>query len=57
LSEMTVIRSNIDEALLVTIDRPPVNALGLDAIAALEHAFAAAADDVPQDGAQLRTSN
>src|SRR5215831_15861737 len=50
---MTIIRSNIDEALLVTIDRPPVNALDLDTIAALERAFASAIDDVPRNGVVL----
>jgi enoyl-CoA hydratase len=50
---MTIIRSKFDEALLVTIDRPPVNALDLDAIAALERAFAATADDVPRNGIVL----
>ena len=53
LSEMTVITSKIDETLLLTIDRPPVNALDLDAIAALEHAFAAATGDVPPNGVVL----
>jgi len=50
---MTVITSKIDETLLITIDRPPVNALDLDAIAALERAFAAATGDVPRDGVVL----
>jgi len=50
---MTIIRSKFDEALLVTIDRPPVNALHLDAIAALERAFAAAKDAVPRNGIVL----
>jgi enoyl-CoA hydratase len=50
---MTVIASKIDETLLITIDRPPVNALDLDAIAALERAFAAATGDVPRDGVVL----
>jgi enoyl-CoA hydratase len=50
---MTVIRSKIDETLLITIDRLPVNALDLDAIAALERAFAAATGDVPRDGVVL----
>lgn len=50
---MTVITSRIDETLLVTIDRPPVNALDFDTIAALEQAFAAAAIDVSRNGVVL----
>src|SRR5215468_3639751 len=47
---MIVTTSTIDETLLVTIDRPPVNALDLDAIAALEQVFAAATREVPSGG-------
>src|SRR5215831_14634903 len=47
---MIVTTSAIDETLLVTIDRPPVNALDLDAIAALEQVFAAATREVPSGG-------
>jgi enoyl-CoA hydratase len=50
---MTVATSTIDETLLVTIDRPPVNALDLDAIAALEQVFAAATREVPRGGIAL----
>lgn len=37
-----------DGCRIITIDRPPVNALDLDAIAALEAAFAGAASDCPR---------
>src|SRR5215468_11151898 len=47
---MIVTTSAIDETLLVTIDRPPVNALDLDAIAALEQVFAVATREVPSGG-------
>jgi enoyl-CoA hydratase len=50
---MTVVSSMLDETLLVTIDRPPVNALDLDAIVALDHAFAGAAREVPKNGVVL----
>ncbi|QIG91324.1 MULTISPECIES: enoyl-CoA hydratase/isomerase family protein [unclassified Bradyrhizobium] len=50
---MTVIASMIDDTLLVTIDRPPVNALDLDAITSLEQSFAAAAADAPPNGVVL----
>lgn len=50
---MTIITSKIDETLLVKIDRPPVNAFDLDAIAELEHAFTAATVDVPRNGVVL----
>ena len=50
---MTVVSSTLDETLLVTIDRPPVNALDLDAIAALEQTFAGAAREVPNKGVVL----
>jgi enoyl-CoA hydratase len=35
------------------IDRPPVNTLDLDAIVALEQAFAGAAREVPKNGVVL----
>ena len=44
---MTVVTSTIDKTLLLSIDRPPVNALDLDAIAALEQVFAAAGSHKP----------
>ena len=50
---MTVVISKIEETLLVTLNRPPVNALDLDAIAALERAFADARDDFPRNGVVL----
>src|SRR5262249_34737956 len=50
---MPIITSLIDNALLITIDRPPVNALDLDMITALEQAFAAAAHDAPKNGVML----
>ena len=50
---MTVVTSRTGETLLLTIDRPPVNALDLDAIASLEQAFAAAAADGPANGVVL----
>jgi enoyl-CoA hydratase len=53
---MTVTTSTTDGTLLVTIDRPPVNALDLDAITALEQTFAGAALDVPGGGVVLTGS-
>ena len=50
---MTVRTSTIDGTLVLNIDRPPVNALDLDAIATLERAFAAAARENPQGGVVL----
>lgn len=50
---MTVATSKIDETLLISIDRPPVNALDLDAIAELKQAFATAAREMPQGGVVL----
>jgi enoyl-CoA hydratase len=50
---MTITTSTIDETLLGTIDRPPVNALDLEAITGLEHAFAGPAPEVPRLGAVL----
>jgi hypothetical protein len=37
--EMIVTASTIDETIVVTIDRPPVNALDLNTILALEQAL------------------
>ena len=50
---MTVTTSTSDDTLLVTIDRPPVNALDLEAIVALERTFAAAAREAPKNGVVL----
>lgn len=50
---MTVGTSTIGGTLLVTIDRPPVNALDLDAIAALERVFVAATREIPEGGVVL----
>ena len=50
---MTIRTSTIDGTLLLTIDRPPVNALDLDSIAALERVFAAATRENPQGGVVL----
>jgi enoyl-CoA hydratase len=50
---MTITTSIAEETLVVTIDRPPVNALDIDAILALEQAFAAAAHDAPENGVVL----
>jgi enoyl-CoA hydratase len=50
---MTVGTSTIDGTLLLTIDRPPVNALDLDTIAALERVFAAATHEAPEGGVVL----
>jgi enoyl-CoA hydratase len=50
---MGVTTSTIDETLLVTIDRPPVNALDLETITALEAAFADAAHQSPRNGVVL----
>jgi enoyl-CoA hydratase len=47
---MAVGTSTIDGTLLLTIDRPPVNALDLDTIAELERVFAAATREAPQGG-------
>jgi enoyl-CoA hydratase len=41
---MTVTKSMIEDMRVITIDRPPVNALDLETILALENAFAAARD-------------
>lgn len=50
---MPVSTSTNEETLLITIDRPPVNALDIDMIIALEQTFAAAARDVPGNGVVL----
>src|SRR6516225_6226619 len=50
---MSVATLRIDDSLLVTIDRPPVNALDIDAIAALEHVFATATREIPEGGVVL----
>src|SRR5262245_22927671 len=50
---MTVATSTTDQTLVVTIDRPPVNALDLDAITALEQAFDAATREAPRNGVVL----
>ena len=50
---MTIVTSTIEQTLVVTIDRPPVNALDLEAIHALEQAFALAAREAPGNGVVL----
>ena len=50
---MTVATSTIDETLLVSIDRPPVNALDLEAVTALESAFTEAGRKAPRNGVVL----
>jgi len=45
---MSVTTSTIEQTLLITIDRPPVNALDLDTVIALEQAFSAADRYAPQ---------
>jgi enoyl-CoA hydratase len=50
---MPLTTTTIDDTLVLTIDRPPVNALDLDMIAELEHAFATAALEVPSNGVVL----
>jgi enoyl-CoA hydratase len=50
---MAVGTSTIDGTLLLTIDRPPVNALDLETIAELERVFAAATREAPQGGVVL----
>jgi enoyl-CoA hydratase len=50
---MTVTTSIDDRTLVVTIDRPPVNALDLDTILALEQAFDVAAREAPENGVVL----
>jgi enoyl-CoA hydratase len=50
---MPVTASTIDQTLLITIDRPPVNALDLNLITGLEQTFATAARDAPPNGVVL----
>ena len=47
---MAITTSTSEGTLLVTIERPPVNALDLDAITELERTFATAAHEVPSGG-------
>src|ERR1700751_3833671 len=50
---MTVTTSTIDETIVVTIDRPPVNALDLNTILALEQAFSIIAREGRKNGVVL----
>jgi enoyl-CoA hydratase/carnithine racemase len=50
---MTVTTSTIDETIVVTIDRPPVNALDLNTILALEQAFSTIAREDRKNGVVL----
>jgi enoyl-CoA hydratase len=50
---MTVTTSTIGGTVLITIDRPPVNALDLDTIVALERTFAEVAREDPPGGIVL----
>lgn len=50
---MTITTSATDETLVITIDRPPVNALDLDTITALEMTFTAAGHEAPRNGVVL----
>jgi enoyl-CoA hydratase len=50
---MAVSQRTSDGTLIVSIDRPPVNALDLDTIADLDRAFAAATREIPQGGVVL----
>jgi len=50
---MAVTTSVIDETLLIVMDRPPVNALDLETIVALEHVFADAVRNTPKNGVVL----
>lgn len=50
---MAIATSIIGETLLIKIDRPPVNALDIDAIVALEQIFADAACEMPRGGVAL----
>src|SRR5262249_7612962 len=52
-ADMTITTSVSDDTLLITIDRPPVNALDLEAITSLEQAFADAAGKAPRNGVVL----
>jgi len=50
---MPVTTTTIDDTRLITIDRPPVNALDIDMIVELEQTFAAAARDATKSGVVL----
>ncbi len=50
---MPIRSSSSDETSVVTIDRPPVNALDFEAIVELEHTFAAIARAAPSRGVVL----
>lgn len=50
---MAVTTLTIDGTVLITIDRPPVNALDFETIVALERAFAAATREDPDNGVVL----
>ena len=50
---MTIATSTIDETLIISVDRPPVNALDIDTIAKLEHVFAVASREAPLNGVVL----
>src|SRR5262249_55698375 len=56
MKEMPVTTSTFDGTLLIAIDRPPVNALDLHAIRALEQTFAGITREVPQGGIVLTGS-
>ena len=53
---MSVTTSIIDETLLVTIDRPPVNALDLETVTAFEAAFTEAERKTPGKGVVISGS-
>ena len=50
---MTITTSTIDETLIISVDRPPVNALDIDTIAKLEQVFAVVAREAPVNGVVL----
>jgi enoyl-CoA hydratase len=50
---MAIITSITGDTLLITIDRPPVNALDLDTVLSLDRTFAAAAQETPRNGVVL----
>lgn len=50
---MSLTSSRVGETLVLTIDRPPVNALDLAAVEALHEAFSAIARTPPQNGVVL----
>lgn len=50
---MPITASSAGDTLLITIDRPPVNALDLDTILSLNRMFVAAAKDIPKNGVVL----